>query len=163
MLLNSKDAKLLVRDVFHSEPMFSLIVEESTPLKEVIIKFAEREELRGIFVINKEQRLTGVITRSDLLIWTRLKFGLKGSEDFFQWRHVFEVAQATMAKDICCKDSDKTFVHPDTPLEEALMMMQNRELIDIPVVDKEGRILGDVHLSDILAKILKLDISKRQE
>jgi len=143
--------------------MFSLIVDESTPLKEVIIKFAEREELRGIFVINNEQRLTGVITRSDLLIWTRLKFGLKGSDDFFQWRHVFEVAQATVAKDICCKDSDITFVHPDTPIEETLIMMQNHELIDIPVVDKEGRILGDVHLSDILAKILKLDVPKRKE
>jgi len=157
MVQEPRKSRLFVRDVFHSEPSFSLIVEESTPLKDIIRSFAEREELRGIFVVDRQRKLSGVITRSDLLVWTRMKFGLKGSEDFFQWRNVFEVAQATIAKNICCKDSDQSFVHPDTPLEDALIVMQDRDLIDVPVVDKERRILGDLHLSDILVKVLDQD------
>jgi CBS-domain-containing membrane protein len=159
MAQEPKQIKLLVKDVFHSAPSFSLIVEESTPIKEIIKNFAEREELRGIFVADHEGMLSGVVTRKDLLIWTRIKFGLKGSGDFFQWRDVFEVARATKAKDICCKDGDQSFVHPETTIENALIIMQNNDLIDIPVVDKDRRILGDLHLSDILARALEIDIS----
>jgi predicted transcriptional regulator len=160
MVQAPKEAKLLVKEVFHSAPSFSLIVEESTPIREIIKNFAEKEELRGIFVA-RDGKLSGVITRKDLLIWTRIKFGLKGSADFFQWRGVFEVAQATAAMDICCKDGEQSFVHPETSIENALMVMQNNDLIDIPVVDKEMRILGDLHLSDILAKALEIDVSTR--
>ena len=34
--------------------------------------------------------------------------------------------------------------------------MISYELIDVPVVDKEGRILGDIRLTEILAKALEL-------
>jgi predicted transcriptional regulator len=162
MVQAPKQARLLVKDVFHSAPSFSLVVEESTPIKEIIKNFAEREELRGIFVADKEGRLSGVVTRKDLLIWTRIKFGLKGSADFFRWRDAFEVARATVARDICCKDGDQSFVHPETSIENALMVMQNNDLIDIPVVDKDRQILGDLHLSDILAKALEIDISTQR-
>lgn len=67
--------KILVSDVYDPKKMHSLIVDEEEPIRAMARSFAEQPALRGIFVVDKEQRFKGVITRHDLLKWTKIEIG----------------------------------------------------------------------------------------
>jgi len=45
-------------------------------------------------------------------------------------------------------------IRPDDPLDQALQIMLDSDIIALPVVDDEGRILGDLTLSDVLRYLL---------
>lgn len=154
-----KGPKLHVRDVFDPARTLALIVDEDTPFEEVIRRFAERTDLRGIFVVDAKRRLTGVITRTDLLSWASLVFRSPGPPSRVGWGRLFRLARATTAKEACQPHSHLSRVSPDDPLDEALARMVAHKLIDLPVVDADGRILGDLRLTELLVKAL--DVAER--
>ncbi|MEM3527317.1 MAG: CBS domain-containing protein, partial [Candidatus Bathyarchaeia archaeon] len=59
----------------------------------------------------------------------------------------------TTAREIIHRHSYDAYVKPDDDLIKALDLMVSMDVIDIPVVDEQGRILGDLKLSDVLNKI----------
>lgn len=147
--------KLRVKDVYAPSHMLSLVVPENTPIQEVIRRFAEQPELRGIFVVDSAKRLTGVITRTDLLAWASIAFGPPGLQSRFSFRRLVQLANATTAKEACHPHSHLAAVSPNDGLDEALGRMVAHDLIDVPVVDAKGKILGDLRLTQILAKTLE--------
>jgi predicted transcriptional regulator len=52
---------------------FSLRADDE--FSQVIKNFAQHIELRGMFVLDQDDRFLGVITRTDLLDWTRAILG----------------------------------------------------------------------------------------
>ncbi len=161
MAVKESGRKLLVRDVFNLDESLAITVDENTPFEDVIRRFAERAELRGIFVVDKAGKLTGVINRPDLLGWASLVFGPMGLESSFSWKRMMRLAHATTAKEACNPFSHLAAVRPDQPLVEALANMVAHHLIDVPVVDKDGRVLGDIRLTEVLLKALELTESER--
>lgn len=156
MATKHRNRRMFVRDVFSIDRSFALVVNGDTPLEEVIRKFAGRADLRGIFVVDGNRKLAGVITRGDLLAWARLAFGPRGQESRFSRDRLRRLTGATTAREACSRYSHLSAVRTDDPPETALTNMISYELIDVPVVDKEGRILGDIRLTEILAKALEL-------
>ncbi len=47
-----------------------------------------------------------------------------------------------------------TTVGPDLTLQDALDMLQEREIFDLPVVDADGKLLGVIHLHPALKALL---------
>ncbi len=153
MQARAKAQKLRVRDVFDIDKSLAVVVPEETPFAEVVRTFAGRTDLRGIFVVDRHQRLVGVITRQDLLHWAAEKLHVQDPERH-AWRDLYRVMTAATAKQACRAKSDQCAVRPDTPLERVLILMFQNELIDIPVVDDDGRIVGDIRLTEILRKVI---------
>ncbi len=154
MPLRHKVAGLKVRDVFNIDDSLAIIVPGHMPFEEVVRRFAQRADLRGVFVVDGKQRLTGVITRQDLLHWAAGHLHLRDPIPD-SWRDIYRVMGAAVAQDACRPRSERCSVKPDQKLEEVLYLMLENELIDIPVVDDEGTILGDVRLTEILAKVFE--------
>ncbi len=127
------------------------------PFEDVIRNFAEQPDLLGVFVVGEGDRLTGVITRQDMLFWAGITFGPQPTESRFTWHNLVKLANATTAMDACNPLSHFSAVRLDDPLEQAFGVMLAHKLTDIPVVDKDGKILGDLRLSDLLTKALALD------
>jgi arabinose-5-phosphate isomerase len=99
-------------------------------MKKVTFEMAHK---RGICpIIDDESHLIGVITTGDL---NRL---LEQTEKFFHLK-----AHAVMNK------NPKSVVS-GTLASEALKMMENYRVIAMPVLEKEGKLIGVVHLHDIL-------------
>ncbi len=149
-----KGQKLLVRDVFDIDRSLAVVVPQSTPFFDVVKQFATRAELRGIFVVDGDKHLTGVITRQDLLHWAANHLGIPDPENE-SWHDLYRVATANTAQDACRPRSDACSVQLDDPLENVFREMFDNELIDIPVVDDEGHIIGDIRLTEILAKVFQ--------
>ena len=47
-----------------------------------------------------------------------------------------------------------TSVRPDLPLVEAVRMMEAKEILDLPVVDAQGKLLGLLHLHPAVKRLL---------
>lgn len=150
---------LLVRDVCDPEAKHSIIVCADESLENVLRHFARESWLRSIFVTNAEGRLEGVITRSDLLHWAQLRLGvaLKGPLDPERILRLAQLVRAATAKEAIHPGSERIAVRLDTPLEDVLAIMLDVDLISLPVVDEEGRILGDVGLTPILRYLLDME------
>jgi CBS-domain-containing membrane protein len=144
---------VLVKDVFEIAKTLSLIVDEEEQITSIIKHYAEKPSLRGIFVVDKEQRLKGLITHSDLLQWAKYKIGA----DIERPTHIDEINRyvySTIAKDIINRYSSETYVKPEDSLISALEMMLNKDLITLPVVDDQKKIVGDLILSEVLDAII---------
>ena len=142
-----------IRDVFDSTKMNSLIVDENEMLEKTVARFAERPQLRGIFLVDMRKKLKGVVTRADLLNVIKLKLG----KDIGTLPLRMLTLKRTLnvkTKDIACIFSHRAYVKLGDPLERALELMIDMDLIDIPVIDDDNKIVGDLNLSVILWKLL---------
>lgn len=142
-----------VRDVFDSTKMNSLIVNENETLKKTVMRFEEQPQLRGIFLVDGRMKLKGVVTRADLL--NVLKFKLYKDIGKLPLRMLLLKRTLNVRiKDIAYQFSYKAYVKLDDPLERALELMIDMDLISIPVIDDKNNIIGDLNLSFILWKLL---------
>ncbi|WP_455277880.1 CBS domain-containing protein [[Eubacterium] cellulosolvens] len=145
---------LLVKDVFRNRTL-SLIVNEEEKITEIIKHYAEKASLSGIFVVDREQKLKGVITRDDLLQWAKFKIGADIGSDVFAIEEINRYVYSTTAKDIMHKYSAEAYVKPEDSLDLALDMMLNEDTLAIPVIDKEKKIIGDLTFLEVLDVIIR--------
>ncbi len=147
---------VLVGEVHRIHGIVTYSIHEDTPLEEVINRFAHEPGLRGIILIDSNKRYSGIITRRDLVKWARFKlFGGKGRPDISAW-YYFHIVEAEKAKELLTTDQWSLAVNETDNLQTALDKMLDHDIGVLPVVDGEGRILGDITLSDVLSKAIEL-------
>jgi len=145
-----------VKDVVSLLEASSLLVSEGEPIELVIERFAKDSKLLGVFVIDESRRYKGVITRFDLLKWTKRQLGdipegfdLKVIDEFKAHVH------STKALDMVSSGSAEVYIRMDNTVSKALSLLMLYSLIDLPVLNETGEIIGDITLPEILNKILK--------
>ncbi|MBM3944740.1 MAG: CBS domain-containing protein [SAR202 cluster bacterium] len=153
--------KITVREVFDPKNNASAIVPAEEPLKDVITRFARDMKLRGVFVTDPIGRFSGVITRNDLLKWTHLQLGSSRGDITMSPRDIYRLASSTKAQDLATGDHTNYGVRLDDDISMALKMIIEHGEIDLPVLDKDGRILGDLKISQILLHTIQ--VGERQE
>jgi len=130
-------------------------IPEDTSLEYVVGRFAREPNLRGVFLVDSRQRLSGVLTRADLMKWAHLQlFGGKGRHDI-AISDFFRIIDAKKAKDLVTTDPRSIAVKESDNLQTALDKMLDYEEDVLPVVDKDFRILGDLRLSEVLLKVIE--------
>ena len=149
-----------VEDVYDPERALSIVVSADDPLEDVLRCFAHDPSLRGIFVKDEKDQLVGVITRTDLLNWTRLRLGTalrdlpRGPDRILR---LAQLVRAGTARDAIHPASKKVAVRFDDPVDRALNLMLEVDVIAIPVVDDENQIIGDLTLSRVLRYLFDLE------
>jgi CBS-domain-containing membrane protein len=145
-----------VKDVISLLEASSILVSEGEPIQLVIERFAKDSKLIGFFVIDESRRYKGVITRSTLLQWTKRQLG--DIPEGFDWKIIDEFkakVNSTKALDLVSKGSVEAYIRMSDPLSKALSLLMLYSLIDLPVLNETGEIIGDLNLSELLNKILK--------
>jgi len=145
-----------VKDVVSLLEASSILVSESEPIELVIERFAKDSKLIGIFVIDESRKYKGVITRSDLLQWTKRQLG--DIPEGFDWKVIDEFkaqVHSTKALDMVSRGSVEAYIRMDDTVSKALSLLMLYSLIDLPVLNETGEIIGDLNLSELLNKILK--------
>lgn len=155
----------LVKEVYNPEKMNSLIFTDDQTIEKIIKTFAEEVHLRGIFIVNKEGQFMGVITRNDLLIWAKYKLGsvtyryTRGPS----YNEIKRYVLSSKISEMIHPNSAEFFVKEDDDILKALNLMLYSNLIDVPVLNKDRKIMGDLKLSEILLKIINAPISRAEE
>ena len=120
----------LVKDLYHTGEEVP-IVSEDEPMREVIIEITSKG-FGATAVVNREGKLTGIITDGDLRRFVR-----RGG-DF----------NSSIARDVMT-ESPKV-AYPEEVALEALRRMEEHKITVLIVVDEENRPQGILHMHDIL-------------
>ncbi|MEM3387140.1 MAG: CBS domain-containing protein [Nitrososphaerales archaeon] len=147
--------KILIKEVYNPEKTIALIVEEEENFTNIVKKFVEEPYIRGLFVIDKSGRYLGFIKRESILQWAKIKLGdVSGLEEY-----IFKFSKETVAKHLIYPHSEKATISPEDDIVKCLRLMLSYDLTDIPVVDKNLKILGDVTIPELISKVLEVSMS----
>ncbi|MFW6334312.1 MAG: KpsF/GutQ family sugar-phosphate isomerase [Desulfosalsimonas sp.] len=101
---------------------------------EIALEEMDRQKLGVIFVTDPGEILTGIITDGDIRRMVVRKIPLHESS-----------VEKLMVR-------NPKNVDPDMPLYEALNIMEAHQITVVPAINAEGKLLGALHLHDILGK-----------
>ena len=152
---------ILVKDVYQLHGTASISVTEEMPLEDIIYRFAHEPAIRGAFLIDEEQRFAGIISRLAIIKWAEFQL-------FGKWKSGIPAAEITnlvdtvKAKYLARGDWRSFGVKEWDTLEKAFnqMMMLGEDVI--PVIDEDGRIIGDLRLSEVLLKTIEVGKQLRE-
>ena len=154
--------KLTVKDAYRLDDEDPVMLRLNDEISQVINNFAHHADLRGVFVIDDDNRFSGVITRTDLLDWARVKLGVvlqKPLIDTDKTIRLTTIIGASTVGDILRPETNKVAFFANETLAHALQMMIEAGLIVLPVIDESQYIIGNLTLSEILS----LALNKSQE
>ena len=135
----------------------SVPVPEDSPLEEIIAGFAHAPEVPGVFLVDSHQRFVGLITDVNLMKWVQVKlFGGGKSRTASSAWEIFRLVSATKAGDLVREGGRSLGVRESDTLQDALEQMIEHGTSIIPVLDDEGRVLGDLRLSEVILKVLQV-------
>lgn len=133
--------ELLVGDVFRSMVVKPSVLGVDATIKEVINEMLENPIARKVYIVDGEGKLMGTVTTETVLRLIGYRVGVRetGVLPFIRFlRDVLkEKAADVMTESICVRHT--------TPLEEAFSKMLEHHLNDLPVVDDEGMLIGELN------------------
>ncbi|AAD36016.1 histidine kinase [Thermotoga maritima MSB8] len=139
-----------VKDVCKLISLKPTVVEEDTPIEEIVDRILEDPVTRTVYVA-RDNKLVGMIPVMHLLKVSGFHFfGFIPKEELI--RSSMKRLIAKNASEIML---DPVYVHMDTPLEEALKLMIDNNIQEMPVVDEKGEIVGDLNSLEILLALWK--------
>ncbi len=153
---------ILVRDVYQLHGTASITMDEEAPLEDIISRFAHEPAIRGVFLVDGEQRFAGTVSRAAILKWAdyqlfgKWKSGVPNSE-------VTNKITAVKAKYLARGDWHSLGVREDDTLAEAFKQMMSFGEDIVPVIDDDGKVVGDLRLSELLLKAIEVGREQKIE
>jgi CBS domain-containing protein len=146
---------ILVNDVYQLHGTASISISKEELLSDVISRFAYEPGLRGIFLVDSENRFSSIITRIAIMKWAQYK--LTGNiKKEISARSISDAVASTKASNLARGDYRTLGVRENDTLQSALDQMVDFEEDVLPVLDQDGRILGDIRLSEVLLKTFEV-------
>ena len=126
-----------IRDFFNN-PIATVCPHDT--LDQVIAILVERN-ITGIPVVNEDNTLAGIITEKDVLRYMLEQDAIRHLTDSNLCEHT---VYHTMTANVVTFDED-------TPLSDVCETLVNRNFRRVPIVDKDGKLVGIVSRKDIIA------------
>ncbi len=134
-----------VMDLVTHEPA---IVREDEPLPKVLKEMVKDPKTQTVYVVNDKEQLVGIITLNMALQYL---FNEYIPPEYLEFNiSVIEGTKAT-AKELMLPP---LYVKKDDDVSEAFVKMFKYHIHEIPVVDEDMHIIGDVHGLELIEKWL---------
>ena len=145
-----------VEEVYRLHNASTASIPEDVSLEYVIDRFACEPGIRGFFLVDSGKRLSGMLTRDDLMRWAYIQFFDQRSGHNVTISDFFRIADAKKAKDLATSAPLSIAVKESDTVQDALEKMLRFQEDVLPVIDSESRILGDIRLSEIMLKAIEI-------
>ena len=130
----------------------SLIVEPSTiskdaNIREVIDVMLENPITRKVYVVDGEGKLIGMITTETILRLIGYRVGVRtGTLSFYKFLRdtLKEIVENVMEAPV--------YVRSESMLTDALLKMLDKHMNDIPVVDRQGKLIGELNSLELFTQ-----------
>jgi len=152
-----------VKEVYRLYGKASITVPESVTLDYVVAMLGHEPRLQGVFMVDSNQRLVGMISRFDLLRWTQAHFCGGENQTDTRINDFIRLLNARKVKDIETDNTGSFSVKENDTIQAALDLMIRYGKDIIPVLDGEGRVIGDLSLSELLSKALESGMQPQPE
>ena len=131
--------KILVSDVMMTSGQFA-VIKQTTLLKEALEDMG-KYSLGIVCIVDNENKLCGILTDGDI----RRKL-LKVQKPFSAF-FVDDASIHSIGKPVCCKANDS--------LNTVVSIMGEKKVWDLPVIDKDQKLLGLLHLHPAVKVLLE--------
>lgn len=133
-----------------------LVTTESS-LQDVVRVMVKGHRRRIVYVVDEAGRYKGVITLEDLKS-VIFHFYLNSSirDALVITQHLSELFASEKAKEVM--NSDFVVCHEDETLHDIIVRMNEWNSVDIPVLDKDGRVIADLDFLHLLVMWLEKGI-----
>lgn len=142
---------LPVTVISENSPQRALRVAPKTPLEVVLEQLLTEETPKSVFLMDEQGGLVGIVNLKELLIWGWVHLGLLSTPVAMSERKLRRLARAQTAVDLRIPDSQQMTVAQTATVAEAMDKLLLSNLNVVAVVDKNGRVVNDLHLEDLLA------------
>jgi CBS domain-containing protein len=103
-----------------------------------------------VYIVDEQDHLKGIITVSDLLKVSSIQVGAYKRKKFMNIFNYMSLLYSETVEDIMRKPIS---IRGDQKLINALQLMEEHKLSDLPVVDKNNRLIGELNGLEILTVI----------
>jgi predicted transcriptional regulator len=117
-------------------------VREGDRVYEVIQEIVKDRETMLACVVDENGKLKGIITPKEILRAVEVREFGAIKHPFFEGPKILHLLTSRYAKDIM---SPPVSVKPESKIEEAIDIMLDKGFYEVPVVDKKGKILGEIN------------------
>ena len=143
-----------------SEPSSrTLSVREDEAIETAIRQFVKQPDVHTLFIVDDHQKLKGMVKLHYILNWVKLKLGMDISNHTNMrlggTSQAFEIMKLCQSQTIGDIISPAVSVKEDDTLQDALHIMVHEQLVELPVVDKNEKLIGEVKLTQLLSKMLE--------
>ncbi|MDV2990289.1 MAG: CBS domain-containing protein [Dehalogenimonas sp.] len=143
-----------------SEPSSrTLSVNEDQPIEKAIRQFVKQPDVHTLFIVDDKGKLKGLVKLHYILNWVKLKLNMDVANrsnmrvaGAFQAFEIMKLCQSQTIGDII---SETPSVKETDTLDQALHIMVHEQLVELPVVDGAGKLIGEVKLTHLLARMLE--------
>ena len=151
--MSDKDIRdLLVKDVHETMIGKPVVVKEDAILKDAVDAITQNMISRKVYVVDEQGILKGMISIETLLRQVGYRVGVRetGVISFFKFLGGIFKENVTefLEKPVTITNEHKVL--------DALRMMEEHHLNDLPVIDDEGKIIGELNSLEILAEAKKI-------
>lgn len=140
-----------VKDIMNPDPQR---VQLTTPVQEVA-RLLLTSTFTGLPVVDASNRPVGVISQTDLIYKANLpmRFGLLAKAESAKIEAVLAAMATKPAREVMT--SPAVVIHQAAPVSVAVDLMLQKGLKRLPVIDDQGRLVGNLSRVDIFHSIIK--------
>ena len=139
-----------VRNLLVKEPT---TVKASTPTKELLESIISDTRTRHVYVVDDSNHLSGTVRLNDIV-----KFLFPWAAAFDKYDSVVleynKIFDTKTAEDIM--KTDPLFVYETDSLEDAAKIMKESKINELPVIDKDRILIGQINMYEIIEAYLKI-------
>ncbi len=137
---------LRVEDIYSCYDVEPSVVELGDPIWKMVAALITRPRGRNVYVVDEGGKLIGMISFRDILRVTNARLGARRAGVVGFIGYLGDLLRENVDKLM----RDPITVKPKTNLHDALKLMEECKLNDIPVVDDEKKIVGELSGMEIL-------------
>jgi len=141
-----------IRDLIVKEPA---VVKRNAPINEVLEKIIKDTRSRHAYIVDKKNVLIGSIRVNNIIQYLFPTTILLDSSESPHIGSFMEYSSATTAANIM--NTNPNFVYEETSLAEMAQIMTREKINELPVVDKDKKIIGEVNILEIIAYYLRMN------
>lgn len=131
------------------------VVRSDSSLEEVVRAMVKGHRRRIVYVVEADGSLRGTITLNHLReVIFRFYLNTRVSDAIVVTEHITELFSSETALEIL--DADMLVCNLDQTLHDVLVTMNEKEAVAVPVLDREGRLIADIDILDLLERWLNL-------
>ena len=145
----SKLSKVKVKDIMDMIVKKPTLVKPNDTITEVLKKIINDPKSRHAYIVDNNLKLIGALRINNIIAY------LFPSEVFIDDNSSIPVSsfvEYTNAKQISdIMNNDPSFVYPDTDLKEMVRIMLSEKVNELPVFDKNKKVIGEVNILELIA------------
>jgi CBS domain-containing protein len=139
---------LLVSDIYDLVIKEPATVRSGSKIREVFDQYLKNPGSRKVYVVDEEGKLMGAVTTETLLRLLGYRVGVREFAGLSLWK---------MMRDLLKEGVDGIFirvvpVRPTDKVTKALQVMLDNHLNDLPVVDPDGKLIGELNSLELFQK-----------